>query len=201
MHTRRLIMLLLGLWLGASVLMDWISIGGTDTIPASFDSARQREPIMVRTIGEGPVRELLRYQTAELNRHHTYFWGFAQIGMGVVLVLTVLFATNGNKPGLILSSAMLLLVMGMQFAVVPAMLEQDRALDFAVGDVSRERAAFAGSRNTYMGMEVMKLFAGLGLAGVLLYRERGGTSGSTRRRRRLDKIDVVDYANHGRVDR
>jgi hypothetical protein len=202
MHTRRLTMLLLGMWLGASLLMDWMAIESFGTVPAGMDSVRQREPLLVRTIGEDPVRQLLRFQTAELNRHHNYSWGFAQVAFGLGLVVVVLFATNGNKPALILSSAMFLLAAGMQFAVMPSMLERDRALDFAAGDATLERAAFAGSHNTYIGMEVLKLLTGLGLAGVLLYRERGGASGSTRRRRRRsDNLDEVDYTDRGRVNR
>ena len=201
MHSRRFTTLLLGLWLGASLFMDWASIDSFWTIDGAAQSAREREPILVRTIGAGPVRELLRFQTAELNRHYAYIWGYAQVALGAVLLVVVLFATNGNKAALALSAAMLLLVAGMQFAVMPPMLEQGRALDFAAGkDLTRERAAFAGSHNTYIGMEVLKLVMGFGLAGVLLYRERGG-SGSTRRRRRVSDLDEVNYANHGRVNR
>ena len=201
MHTRRLTALLLGLWLGASLLMDWITIEGTSSVPASVESVRQREPKMVGTIGADPVRQLLNFQTAELNRSHNFLWGFAQLALGGVLLLVVLFVTNGNKPALILSAAMLLLVVGMQFAVMPVMLENDRVLDFAVGDVARERAAFAGTRNTYFGMEILKLLAGVGLAGVLLYRERDASGSSRRRRRTNDKLDVIDYANNSRVNR
>jgi hypothetical protein len=201
MHTRRLTALILGLWLGASLLMDWISYEGTTTIPAAFEAVRQREPILVRTIGDGPIQQLLRFQTAELNRNYTYFWGFAQIAIGVVVLVVALFATNGNKPALILSAAMVVIVLGMQFAVMPVMLENDRILDFATSDMARERAAYAGTRNTYIGMEILKLLTGFGLAGVLLYREREGSGSSRRRRRRSENVDIIDYADNSRVNR
>ena len=96
--------------------MDWISVESTSSVSASFDSVRQREPKMVSTIGADPVRQLLNFQTAELNRSHAYLWGFAQLAIGAALLVVVLFVTNGNKAALILSASMLMLVIGMQFA-------------------------------------------------------------------------------------
>src|SRR5262249_23255081 len=87
MHTRRLTTLLLGLWLGASILMDWIAMDSFSVVDDSFQSARDREPAMVKSIGVDPVKALLRYQTAELNRHHLYLWGYVQSVFGIVLVV------------------------------------------------------------------------------------------------------------------
>ena len=182
--------------------MDWTALEGANTVDSAFNSARQREPILVRNIGNEPVTEIIRYQTAELNRHFTYIFGYVEVAFGVVLLVVVLFATNGHKPALALAAGMALLAIGMQFAVIPAMLEHDRALDFAGGkDLTRERATFAGSHNTYLGMEAFKLLLGCGLAGVLLYREKNGSGGSTRRKRRVSEFDQVNDANHGRVNR
>jgi hypothetical protein len=200
MHTRRLTALVLGLWLGASLLMDWIGIVSFSTVEESYSSASHRATDMVRAIGSGPVHQLLRYQTAELNRHYAYDWGFGQCLLGVILLLMVLFATNGNKKALGLSGGMLLLALGMQFGVMPAMLEQDRALDFASSaDIARERAAFNGSHNTYIGLETLKLLAGAGLAAVLFY--RGSEESSRRKRRRASEVDIIEYPQQSRVNR
>jgi hypothetical protein len=203
MHTRRLITLLLGLWLGASLLMDWTSFAGPASLGESFTSVRQREPMMVRSIGEEPVRQLLRYEAAELNRTYAYGWGWAQCIFSVVFVVIVLFATNGNKAALALSAAMMLITLGMQFGVMPGLLELDRGLDFAIGaDGVTARAAFAGPHNTYVAMEVLKLLVGFGLAGYLLYRGAGESSGRRRRRSSSSgELDDVNYANHGRINR
>jgi hypothetical protein len=199
MHTRRFTALLLGLWLGASVLMDWVSAVSFSTVEESYSSASHRAVELVRSIGSGPVHQFLHFQTAELNRHNAYTWGFAQCFIGAVLLVVVLFTTNGHKVSLALSGAMLLLALGMQFGVMPSMLEQDRALDFATSDMARERAAFVGSHNTYIGLELLKLLTGVGLAGVLLYRSKD--EGIRRRRRTSERLDVIDYAQQGRVNR
>jgi hypothetical protein len=198
MHTRRLTTLLLGLWLGASLFMDWMAASAFSTVDASYQSAKERQPALVADIGDQPFRDVLKYQTAELNRHYFYIWGFIQSAFGVALVVVILFATSGRKTALALAVAMAAMAIGNQFGVLPSMMEKDRALDFAPPkEMERERAVFAGSHNTFLGLEAVKMLAGFALAGVLLYR----SPQESRRRRRVSEFDPIDNANDSRVNR
>lgn len=200
MHSRRFTALLLGLWLGASLLMDWVSMSAFSTVAPAYESLQHREPVLVREIGPEPTRRLLRFQSAEVNRYLTYVWGWAQCAFGVILLLVVLFSTNGHKLMLGFSAAMLLMALAMQFGVMPSMIEQDRKLDFATTeDLRRDQAIFNGSHNTYVGMEIFKLVAGLGLAGTLLYQR----SDSRRRRRSSGEVEInsVNYPHNSRINR
>jgi len=197
MHTRRLTTLLLGLWLGASLFVDWMATNSFTTVDTSYQSARARQPKLVLDIGEQPIRAILKFQTAELNRHYSYVWGFAQSAFGVMFAIVIAFTTRGRKAPLVLAVTMVAMAIGNQF-VLSSMLERDRALDFTVpSETARERAVFTGSHNTFIGVEVAKMLAGFALAGVLLFR----SPQESRRRRRVSEFDQVDNANNSRVNR
>jgi hypothetical protein len=116
MHTRRLSMLILGLWLGLTFAMLFVAT-------QNFR-------------GVDNTRLLLRYQIAELNRFYFDWYGVAQITLAFSLAACLLFATNGNKFVLLLAGAAILVVIVEKSFLYPEITYLGRLLDFAPKDTA-----------------------------------------------------------------
>ncbi len=198
MHTRRLCSLLLGAWLAGSLFMVWVAthnLGNVDPMMANPGMQAQRH---IRDIGPDRVRMLMRFQAGELNRYYFETWEVAEIILGIVLAVTLLFATNGNRLMMALAGGMIAIPLIQHFTITPQILELGRGLDFATPDqMQAERQSFWGYHNFYSMLEIVKIALGFGLAARLLI-SMGNSTG--RRRRSSSKIDSIDDANDGHVN-
>jgi hypothetical protein len=200
MHPRRLSTLILGFWLGASLLMTWVATDNFGSVERALKRATKSAEEAIAGIGPETTRTLLRYHSSEQNRRYFLYWGLAQMALGIALALVLLFATNGNTVTMILAAGMLASTGVQRFFIAPQMIEIGRALDFAsIDEYREERRAFWNYHRAYTIVELAKLGCGAALALRLLL----SSGGSGRRRRsRLDaEIDFVNDPNHSHVDR
>ncbi len=197
MSSRRLAVFLLGFWLGCTVFMGWVAthnLRSVDPILKQSDRQLQRE---IKDIGYDRVKTLLRFEAAELNRHYFYYWEWAQLVLLMIAAVVLLDATSGNKLTMVIMFGMLLVLLVQHFLVQPEVLELGRGLDFAPPDqMMDERRAFRTFHAYYASIEVIKVIL-LGVVGVRMLMH--GSSG--KRRRRVGKVDVVDDADNGKIDR
>ena len=197
MSSRRLAVFLLGFWLGCTLFMGWVAthnFGSVDPILKQSDRRLQRE---IKDIGYDRVKTLLRFEAAELNRYYFYNWEWIQILLALVALVVLLDATSGNRLTMVLIVSVLLLLLVQHFLVEPEVLELGRGLDFVAADqLLDERRAFSTYHAYYSSIEVIK-FLLLSVISVRMLMH--GSSG--KRRRRSTKVDVVDDANHGHIDR
>lgn len=197
MHTRRLCGLLLGAWLAASIFMTWVATHNLQSVDSLLNTNSVQAQRQLRDMGHDKARVLMRFQASELNRYYFGAWEGFQIILGIVLAIALLFATNGNRLMMSLAAGMLAIVIIQKLTVTPPIIELGRGLDFATdGQMQVERQAFWNYHNFYSAMELAKLAMGVGLAARLMV---SGSSG--RRVRRTKKLDTVDDADNGHVDR
>jgi hypothetical protein len=198
MHTRRLATLLLGAWLAGSLFMTWVAIGNFQSVESVLKSQSAKVQREINDIGLARSRALLRHHASEQNRHYFYNWEITELVLAVVLLLVVLFATNGNKFILGLSAWMLLLTVVMHFAITPQVTEIGRALDFtSIDEMPAERAVFWNYHKSYSTLAVVKIISGIVLGVRLLYNT------SQLRRRSSDsrkKVKTVDDADHSHIN-
>jgi hypothetical protein len=173
----------------------------------TWQSARQAD----RTVAEatpaarvlmnelGPkVRTLLLYDANEGNRWYLSNWTLAQIGIGCLFFLMMLFGSRENAFVL----AGILVMIGITalecFFVVPKIADLGRAVDFApAGQPIAERNRLWVLDIAYYGLEAAKFVMGLVLAGGMVFsRRRSGRSRDSRR-----EFDVVNKSNYGSVNR
>jgi len=196
MHTRRLCALLLGAWLAGMIFMTWVATHNLQGVDSLLNSSNVQAQRHFRDLGQDKARVLMRFQAAELNRYYFGAWERAQILLGIILGITLLFATNGNRLMMTLAMGMLAIAIIQRLTVTPSVTEIGRGLDFAAdGQMQLERQAFWNYHNFYSALELLKLGLGVGLSVRLLL---AGSSG--RRVRRAKKLDTVDDANNGHVD-
>ncbi len=179
------------------LFMGWVAIhniGSVDPILKQSDRQLQRE---IKDIGYDRVKTLLRFEAAELNRYFFHKWQWVQLLLAIIVTIVLLDATSANKLTMVLMAGILLMVLVQHFLIEPEMVELGRGLDFAAADqMLDERRAFRTYHTYYSSIEVIKI-AMISLISVRMLLH--GSSG--KRRRRSGKVEMVDDADNGHIDR
>jgi hypothetical protein len=194
MHSRRVACFLLGIWLGAAILMAWVATESFRSVDRLLAKPSPAALLSIKTLGPVGARLLLRYQASEQNRWLFEAWGTVQLIGGAGFFLFLLFGTREGKYPLILVLVMLMVVLLQLFLLTPAMISLGRLVDFLPLDrPSGERNRFWVLHTGYGITEALKWAVAL-LLGARLMRRRG-RSGDAR-----EYLDVVDKADHRHVN-
>ena len=196
MHFRRFACILLGAWLGCTVMMSMVATQNFRTVDrmllAPYPAASQD----LKTLGHDSARMLLRWEAAEQNRWFFEVWETAQIALGIAVFFVLLFGSTETKYSLALSLLMLIVVLVERLLLTPMMTALGRLIDFVPAAThSPERIKFGVLHMGYVGLEISKLILGLLLAIKLMMRTRrksGQAAGD---------VDVIDKAYHRHVNR
>lgn len=178
--------------------MMWVASHNTQGVDRLVSEPLAQLQRHVRVAGIEEAKFFLHYQAAELNRYFLVSWEVFQIVYGIVLAVVLLFATNGNRLMVGLAMAMTAVVATQHLTITPKIIEIGRGLDFATIDqMIFERQIHANYQHFYWALEVVKLALGTGLAARLVI--SGGSGNGVRKRRK--KLDTVDDADYGHVNR
>ena len=193
MHYRRIVALLLGFWIGGSLVMIWYGARSFSTVNRVMNGANPVFAIQTRPLGPANTRAVLHYTIAEENRHLFQSWEYFQLILGIGFFSYLLFGTLEGKFSLGLAIGMLVITGIQRFGLSPEVGNLGRTLPYLPKDViAAEQAKFWLLHSAYVGCEALKLaVAGILLAVVL------------RRTRSVDpvnKFDMVDKANHRHVN-
>ena len=152
--------------------------------------------LQFKALGPADARLLLRYQVSEQNRWYFERWEVAQIVMGSLFFLFVLFATRENTFALSLILSMIAAVVVQCFLLTPDLISLGRLIDFVPPEApSGNRAQFWVMHSWYWGVELVKWVLGLALCTRLIAQRNRRRSGDARQ-----QLDVVDKANHRHVN-
>lgn len=170
MKVHRFLCLLLGLWLGASFLMLFVATDNFRVANNAVASPPDALSAVMKSAGAEPVRQILRYQASEANRHLFDVWGVTQFGAALTVFLIVLFGTSSGKFPVFLSLAIVILVGIMHWMVTPQISTTSKLLDFvSLNDMPAERARLRSIHNIYSIMEVVTLLLVSGLGAFFLF--------------------------------
>ncbi|MBL8176171.1 MAG: DUF4149 domain-containing protein [Bryobacterales bacterium] len=170
MHVRRLTMLIAGVWLGLTLAMLFVATENFRGVDRLLESSVKEATSAFQKMPPGLPRQLLRYQVSELNRYFFDWYGIAQMWLGVILLLNLLFATNGNKVALGLAGTLLAIVALERLLLFPEVTYLGRLLDFAPAGESPVRSRFWTFHKYFSAAEVVKLLLLLVLCGKMLIR-------------------------------
>jgi len=173
MHFRRFAALLLGAWLAGCVFMDMVATQNFRSVDHLLAAPPPQIAERIQAMGGHDLaRAFLRYQASELNRSYFDNWERAQIVLGAVLFLVLLFRSPPNRLMLLLTLLMLGLVLVMHFYLTPEITRLGRTIDFvSPGTPSPDRTRFWTFHGAYSACELVKFGLGTVLA-VLLARRR-----------------------------
>lgn len=184
MHTRRFSMLILGVWIGLSIAMVFVAIHNFSGVDRLLEAPASQAAKTMAPLGHDSARMLLRYQASELNRYYFETFGDVQIALAILFTVSLLFATNGNKPTLVLCGLIFLVVLFQRYWLTPEITYLGRLIDFVSREApSQERARFWSFHNAFSALEMVKL----GLLAVIGGRMLVRTDRAGRRRRSVSR--------------
>jgi hypothetical protein len=196
MRYRRIGTFLLGLWLGAGVLMAWVAIESFRSVDRLLSAPSPVAAIQIKSLGPDGARALFRYEAAEQNRALFQTWGSFQLILAVGFFSFLLFGSSEGKFSLLLALLMLLIVAVQRLAMTPELASLGRGLDFIPSEVpSLERNRFWMLHSLYTGSEIVKWGLGLVLGARLVFRYDRRLADAR------NEFDVIDKANYRHINR
>lgn len=161
---RRLAALLLGIWLGASVLTDIAVTQNFSTVDrflaAPGDAATAAT---LNQLGRPQLRAILRRNAAEENNFLFTNFEWAELGMGFALFLILLFGDRPQKLMLGLSLAMFVIVAAERFLLTPQIVDLGRVID-TLPKTDPRYNTFWMLHGAYSGLDILKMLLGAALA-------------------------------------
>lgn len=169
MQFHRLASFIIGIWLGVSAFMDYVATQNFQNVNRVLTTIDVNALETAKKIGDREAaRLLLRYSAGEANRYLFEQWEWAELLIGLALLLTLVLCRSNPVLALALCFSMLVIVAVQRFELTPAITKLGRELDFSAS-ASRRFAAFHA---VYGYVELSKLALGLGLIVRLLIRPR-----------------------------
>jgi hypothetical protein len=167
----RLASLILGIWLGVGIFMDFVATTNFRMVPQTFASMDVRAIESAKQVGSREVAtQLLRYYAGEVNRYLFEQWEWTEMALGLALLLVLVFCRSNLKLAIVLCLTTLVIVGVQRFKLTPAIAALGRELAFS--DSASRR--FAAYHAMYGYIEIGKLVLLFLLAGCLLIRRRAG---------------------------
>jgi hypothetical protein len=164
---RRLSALLLGLWLGASILTD-IAVTQNFQAVDRFLSApgNPGTSAELNAIGRARERVILRRNAGEENNWIFLNWERTEFAIGGGLFLLLLLGDAPQKLPLALGIFLLAIVAAEHFALTPRITDLGRVVD-GLPATAPEYKTFWTLHGLYSGLDILKMLAMLGWAARL----------------------------------
>jgi hypothetical protein len=193
MQYRRVVCLVLGLWLGGGLMMAWFGARSFDGPARLMNQSNPGFALQTRPLGPEATRTVLRHQVADQNRWLFQSWENLQLAIGVFLFCYLLFGTMEGKFTLGLALVMLALVAVQRIGISPTMGGLGTSLDYMPKETqATERAKFWMLHGAYIGMELAKLGLGAIVCAMVLRRSRVVDP--------MNQFNMTDKANHRHVN-
>jgi hypothetical protein len=193
MHYRRIVCLILGLWLGGGLIMAWFGARSFQTVDRLMNQSNAGFAMQTKPLGPVGARAILRHEVTEQNRWLFQSWENMQIVIGAFLFCYLLFGTMEGKFTLLLALVMLILAGIQRIGMSPALGVIGGSLDYLPSEtVATERAKFWMLHGAYIGVELAKLGIGIIVCTLVLTKSRAVDP--------LNRLDMVDKATHRHVN-
>jgi hypothetical protein len=184
------------MWLAGGLLLEFFAAGNLRAVDRTLRDPHPSAAIRILKLGAADSRMLLRYQAEEQNRAAFETWENVQLLGGLLFFFYLLFATTEDKFALGLALLLVVVVALQRFLVTPELQGLRRLLDFVPASApSPYRGRFDALESTYLGMEIGKWVAQLGLAGMVMSNLR------RRSRHAGRKLNVIDKTDDRHVNR
>ena len=169
---RRLCALIVGAWLGASILADVAVTQNFQAVDRFLASPGNPETSQrLNAIGRARERIILRRNAAEENNWIFLNWERVELVVGGGLFLLFLFADRPQKLAMGLTAVMFVIVAVEHFLLTPRITDLGRIVD-GLQSTDPQYKTFWVLHGFYSGLDILKMLLGLGLAGRLIFRKR-----------------------------
>ena len=163
-RTQAFAIAILSFWIGLTLAMWFVATRSFRTVDRVLSQPRPEFATTVEPLGPDQTRVLLRHLASEINRTLFGAYGWAQILLGVLLVLLLWRQTPRDTIGFAVSWVMLGLAVILTFFIQPWIVSIGRSIDF----VPRQPAPplmprFWMLHGAFTGLDGVKCLAGLGV--------------------------------------
>jgi hypothetical protein len=156
---------LLGAWLAVTVCMWFAATRSFGTVRRVLENGNPQLAESTRALAPDQTRVVLRHLASEINRSYFRAYGWAQLLLGVALLIVLLRQAPRDVIALIMVGAMVAIVAALTFYVTTEVVALGRRIDFVPRDPARpEMARFRMLHGAYTVLDGTKLLVGLGLA-------------------------------------
>ena len=164
---RRLSALLLGLWLGASILADIAVTQNFQAVDRFLEApGNAGTSAELNSIGRARERVILRRNAGEENNWIFLNWERVEFALGGGLFVLLLFGDKPHKLPLTLGVVLLAIVATEHFLLTPRITDLGRMVD-DLPATDPAYKTFWTLHGLYSGLDILKLLAMLGLAACL----------------------------------
>jgi hypothetical protein len=168
-QNRRFSALLLGAWLGAGILTDFVITQNYRTVDRFLlEPGSAKASLQLNEIGRPRVRLVLRQNAGEENNWILQNWERLEFAIGGALFLLLLFGDRPQKSMLAVSLLLLAIVAAEHFLLTPRIVGLSRIVD----DLPPADPAYKTFRMLYGTLDMLKTLIGCGLAARLLIRRK-----------------------------
>jgi hypothetical protein len=167
---RRLSTLLLGAWLGASILTDVAVTQNFQTVDRFLQTPGDPgTSVQLNALGRARQRVILRRNAGEENNWIFLNWERVEFAIGGALFLLLLFGERPQKMMLALSLVPLAIVAAEHFLLTPRITDLGRIVD-DLPATGAQYSTFWTLHGLYSGLDIFKMLAMFGLAARLAFR-------------------------------
>jgi hypothetical protein len=172
-HFRRFACFLLGAWLAGGLFMDMVATQNFRSVDRLLAKPVPPAAQQLDKLGSDDARLLLRHQVSEQNRWYFETWGFAEIVLGVLILLILVFGSTENNFSLLLALLMLLVAIVQRSTLTPQIVVLGRIIDWIpIDQPSPERSRFWMLHKAFVSLELVNWAMGFLLTARLLARRR-----------------------------
>lgn len=169
MNRRAVLAFVLGGWAIGTLFMWVVATQNFAMVNMILGAPPAGLELMTSSLEPEDLRGVLRYEASELNRLYFDRWGLAQLPLAICAVW---LAWTRGKGFRIATLLLALLVVGMQYYVVPETIRIGREIDFEQAVLSSPaRDQFWRLHHTYTGVDMLKFLILVGCS-LVLVRER-----------------------------
>jgi hypothetical protein len=169
---RRLAALLLGIWLGASILADIAVTQNFRAVDRFLETpGNLSTSAALNRIGRDQTRFILRRNAGEENNWIFLNWERVEIALGGSLFLLLLFGDRPQMLSRALCLGMLAIVVAQHFLLDPTITELGRRVDDLPPNDPEVRK-FWMLHGFYSGSDILKMLVGFGIAARLVAKRR-----------------------------
>lgn len=155
---------ILGAWLAMTVCMWYAAIGSFGAIRRVLEGSNPQLAETAKPLTPDQTRLVLRHAASEINRTYFRAYGWAQLALGLGLLIVVFRKAPRDPAALVVTGAMLAVVAGLTLYVTPEIIALGRKIDFVPRDPAPpEMARFRVLHGAFTALDGAKLAAGLGL--------------------------------------
>jgi hypothetical protein len=153
--------------------MDVTAIGNFHAVDRFLADPGIPSAEMIHDLGHDKTRRLLRRTAGEANTWLFEQWEWVQLGLGLALLLVLLFGNRPPKLLLGICLLMMMIVIAQRFFLSPVIASLGRVVDFLPPDPDiADKKKFWAYHGIYSTIELVKIGLGIVIAAVLIIRRQ-----------------------------